>query len=95
MRPAAGRGFHVVAAEALPTFALSENRAAMLKAIDDVMGRARALAVDDIIVSSTALADGDVMMRLSGIPASVHIQTLMPPRSARACAWRSFPSCRR
>ena len=72
------QGFHVVAAEALPTFALCENRAAMLKAIDDVMYRARTLAIDDIIVSSSALADGDVMMRLSGIPASVHIQTLMP-----------------
>jgi exopolysaccharide biosynthesis polyprenyl glycosylphosphotransferase len=72
------QGFHVVAAEALPTFAQSESRAAMLKSIDEVMGRARALAVDDIIVTSTAMADGDVMMRLSGIPASVHIQTLMP-----------------
>ena len=80
------QGFHVVAAEALPTFALCESRAAMLKAVDDVMIRARALAIDDIIVSSTALADADVMVRLSGIPASVHIQTMMPlDRYAGVC----------
>ena len=72
------QGFHVLAAEALPVPTLFETRAAMLKAVDDVVGRARALAVDDIIVSGTASADTDVMARLSGIPAAVHIQTVMP-----------------
>ena len=72
------QGFHVLAAEALPVPTLFETRAAMLKAVDDVVGRARALAVDDIIVSGTASADTDVMARLSGIPAAVHIQTVVP-----------------
>ena len=72
------QGFHVLAAEALPVPTLFETRAAMLKAVDDVVGRARALAVDDIIVSGTASADADVMARLSGIPAAVHIQTVVP-----------------
>ena len=72
------QGFHVLAAEALPVPTLFETRAAMLKAVDDVVGRARALAVDDIIVSGTASADVDVMARLSGIPSAVHIQTVVP-----------------
>jgi exopolysaccharide biosynthesis polyprenyl glycosylphosphotransferase len=71
------QGFHVVAAEALPVFASCESRAAMLKSVDDVMNRARALEIDDIIVSSTALADADIMARLSGLPASVHVQTVI------------------